>query len=159
MRNNSKRILPPGLKKYLCFMWACNIQYFEQPDVPQELLWKTKSLFTHQGFQIQALKCGYNYKDQEEIVTRTEKPPVSDTCPTEEIALVDLEILTDPITAPVYMPHTPYAEVVMQPTELQEFIKPDVLDEAIHTKLAYETTHDLFFTTLTIFDLEQPATD
>ncbi|CAN6702974.1 unnamed protein product [Malus baccata var. baccata] len=62
-------------------MWECNLQYFEHPDVPQELpvedkisiLLESFELYierTNQEFHIQALNYVYSHKGEEEIVVR-----------------------------------------------------------------------------------------
>ncbi|KAM1715400.1 hypothetical protein EV2_026583 [Malus domestica] len=135
MRNNSKRhwnnpyseFYTPGLKKHLYFIWGCNQQCFEQPDVPQELsveskislLLESSELYierTNQGFQIQA------YDEPEEIVAGTGEKFSSHSRPGEEAAHADPIIQPEQIATQVYVPQEFF------PQSLQACTKADALE-------------------------------
>ncbi|KAM2474393.1 hypothetical protein PS1_007103 [Malus domestica] len=71
--------------------------------------------------------CGYSYKDQEEIVARTEEPPASDTCPTKEIALDDPELSLEPVITHFYVPP------ILLPQRLQASTRVDALEGNVPT--------------------------
>ncbi|KAM1061337.1 hypothetical protein FF1_025849 [Malus domestica] len=135
MRNNSKRhwnnpyseFYTPGWKKHLYFIWGCNQQCFEQPDVPQELsveskislLLESSELYierTNQGFQIQA------YDEPEEIVAGTGEKFSSHSRPGEEAAHADPIIQPEQIATQVYVPQEFF------PQSLQACTKADALE-------------------------------
>ncbi|RXI06798.1 hypothetical protein DVH24_025934 [Malus domestica] len=135
MRNNSKRhwnnpyseFYTPSLKKYIYFMWACNLQYFEQPDVPQELpvedkisiLLEANELYierTNQGFQIQALNCENIYDDHEEIGAETEEPPASYSRPRAETPLLIVKLFPQNLPPPKSMCQTQPVKMLQRNT-------------------------------------------
>ena len=109
MEQSLFRILHSRFEKAFYFMWACNQQYFEQPDVPQELsveskisiLLESSELYierTNQGFQIQA------YDEKEEIVAGTREQSSSHSRPGEEATHADPLIPPAQIATQVYVP-------------------------------------------------------
>ncbi|KAB2632813.1 hypothetical protein D8674_029060 [Pyrus ussuriensis x Pyrus communis] len=166
MRNNSKRNWNnPHLEFYTLSLQRQLEHYFEQFNVPQELLVKEKlskllestELYieiTKQGFFIQALNCGKSLNDQEEIGTGTEKQFASYSCPMEEKAHADPEIPTKSFATHAYMPHEiflqcwlwPNQEAAKKPTKLPEFIITDVLQGVVHNKSESGNSHDIAHT-------------
>ncbi|CAN6579197.1 unnamed protein product [Malus baccata var. baccata] len=139
-------------------------QYFEQLNVPQELLVEDKlsklleltDLYieiTNDGFLIQALNYGNSFNDQEEIGARIEEQSATQSCPREETPHADRGTISPQSFLPqVYVPPEPF------PTGLHECTRIDML-EAVHSKSVHQTSHDQLLTTLTILDSEQQATD
>ncbi|CAN6700210.1 unnamed protein product [Malus baccata var. baccata] len=130
MRNNSKRNLNNSLSKFYTPSLQKHLEhYFEQSNVPQELLGEDKLYrllestelyieITNHGFQIQALNYEKSFHDQEEISTDIEEQSAIYSRPKEETPLNDPEISPEPVLTQVHIPYIPNPETTQQPTEL-----------------------------------------